>query len=137
MQHTLPNLSSRRQIHHTGRLDVVGIGEDLFAKRRVFITDFVNKLQRRSRLARAKFHTLIKKTSNATEKEEDLVAVVAKHTSKLDAAAAKSTVFFDEVSTFQCELGATSKRKLQMGIIGAVEGHIFATAKADLEQVHQ
>ena len=128
-KHTLPNFSSRREIHHTGRLDVVGI----VSRREGFLSRPSSISYRRSsRLGRATVHTLIKKTSNATQEEEDLLAVVAKLTSKLEAVAAISIVFFDdEVSTFQWELGATSKTQLQMGIIRAVEGHIFDTAKAD------
>ena len=138
LQHTLPNFSSQRQIHHIGRLDVVGIGEDLFEKRRVFLSRTSSiSYRRKSLLGRATFHTPIKKASNPTQKD-DLVEVIAKHTSKLEAAAARSIVSFDdEVSAFQWELGAASKRQLQNGIIRAVEGHIFAKAKADLEQVHQ
>ena len=83
-------------------------------------------------------HTVVKKTSNATPKEEDLVAVAAKHTSKNEEVAARSIVLVDdEVSTCQWELGATSHWHLQMGTMRAVGGKFFATAEADLEQAHQ
>merc|ERR1712227_879743 len=73
-------------------------------------------------------------TSKATEKKEDLEADVAKHSSKLETAVARSTVLDGEISALQSELGALSKRQLQMDTMRADERQIFAKAKVDLEQ---
>ena len=72
--------------------------------------------------------------SKATEKEEDLEADVAKHSSKLEAAVARSTILDGETSALQLELGVLSNRQLQMDIMCLVERHILAKVKADLEQ---
>ena len=124
LRNTLPNFSSR-QIHHTGRRDFVGIGEDIFAKRRVFSTNSTTGCTRRIRLSRATFHTVIKKTSNATQKEDDLAAVVAKHTSKHATVAAKFVKLDGELSTRQSRLGALSKYQSQMDNTRALQWEIL------------
>ena len=61
--------------------------------------------------------------------EEDLVANAAKHCSKLEPVAARSVIFNVDISTLQSELGALSKKQLQMDTVRADERN-FAT-KAD------
>ena len=53
-----------------------------------------------------------RQTSKATLKEEDLVADVAKHSSKVYAAAARSTMRDGEISALQSELAPATKRQL-------------------------
>ena len=72
--------------------------------------------------------------SKATEKKEDLEPDVAKLSSKLEAAVARSTVPNGEISALHSELGAVLKRQWQMHTVHADERNVFATAKADLEQ---
>ena len=81
-----------------------------------------------------------KKTSNATqEEEEDLVAVVAKHTSEQEAVAAMFVILDVEISTLHSTFGALSKSQPQVALskpqpqmdtVRAVEGKFFATAKS-------
>ena len=71
------------------------------------------QVRRRSCLGRATLQVVIKKTSNATQKELDLVAVVAEHTSKHEAVAATFIILDGEISTPQSRLGALSKKQLQ------------------------
>ena len=52
----------------------------------------------------------------------------------LVAAVARSTVLDAEFSALQSELGALSKRQLQMDTMHTFNGTFFAKAKADLEQ---
>ena len=72
--------------------------------------------------------------SEATEKKEDLEADVAKHSSKLEAAVARSTVLDGEISALQSELSVLLNRQLQMDIMCAVERYILAKVTADLDR---
>ena len=63
-------------------------------------------------------------TSKTTEKKEDREAHVAKHSSKLDTAMARSIVLDVEISTLQSKLSVLLNRQLQMDIMCAVERYI-------------
>ena len=78
-----------------------GADGDPFVKLKDLITDLISRLQ-----AEASFETNQKsycdeEMSKATEKEEDLEADVAKHSSKLEAAVARSIDPDDEISALQ------------------------------------
>ena len=62
-----------------------------------------------------------------------LEADIVKHSSKLETVS-RSTILVGEISALQSELGALSKRLLQMDTMRSDERQIFAKAKADLEQ---
>ena len=63
----------------------------------------------------------MKKTSKATQKEENPVAFVAKHTSKLEAVAGTFVILDGEISTAQLRLGVLPKKQLQVDTMRAVE----------------
>ena len=110
LQKTLPNFSSRRKIHHTGRRVFVEIGEDPFTTRKGLSRTSSTSCVRRLRMRRATLHAVMKKTSNAIQKEEVLVAVVAKHTFKHHAVAAMFVILDGEISTSQQLKGHSSPR---------------------------
>ena len=63
-----------------------------------------------------------------------LGADVAKHSSKLEAAVARTIVLDGEISTLQSELSVLLNRQLQMDIMCAVERYILAKVTADLDR---
>ena len=111
-----------------------GSGDDPFVKVKGLITDLINRLQAEASSEASHKSYCDEETSKATEKKEDLEGDVAKHSSKLEAAVARSTVLDGEISALQLELGALSKRQLQLDTMRADERDVFAKAKANLEQ---
>jgi len=111
-----------------------GSGEDPFAKVKGLITDLISRLQAEASSEANHKAYCDEETSKANEKKEDLEADIAKHSSKLETAVSRSTILDGEISALQSELGALSKRQLQMDTMRADERQIFAKAKADLEQ---
>jgi len=111
-----------------------GSGEDPFAKVKGLITDLISRLQAEASSEASHKAYCDEETSKANEKKEDLEAQIAKHSSKLETAVSRSTILDGEISALQSELGALSKRQLQMDTMRADERQIFAKAKADLEQ---
>jgi len=111
-----------------------GSGEDPFAKVKGLITDLISRLQAEASSEASHKAYCDEETSKANEKKEDLEAEIAKHSSKLETAVSRSTILDGEISALQSELGALSKRQLQMDTMRADERQIFAKAKADLEQ---
>ena len=110
-----------------------GAGDDPFVKG--LITDLINRLQ-----AEASFETNQQSycdggMSKASEKKEDLEADVAKHSSKLEAAVARSIVLDGDISTLQSELGVLSNRQLHMYIMCAVERYILAKVIPFVEKI--
>merc|ERR1712012_1154399 len=98
------------------------------------ITDLINRLQAEASSEASHKSYCDEETSKANEKKEDLEAEIAKHSSKLETAVSRSTILDGEISALQSELGALSKRQLQMDTMRADERDVFAKAKADLEQ---
>merc|ERR1712064_21522 len=111
-----------------------GAGDDPFVKVKGLITDLINRLQAEASSESSHKSYCDEETSKANEKKEDLEAEIAKHSSKLETAVSRSTILDGEISALQSELGALSKRQLQMDTMRADERQIFAKAKADLEQ---
>jgi len=111
-----------------------GAGEDPFAKVKGLITELINRLQEEASSEASHKAYCDEETSKASEKKGDLEAEIAKHSAKLEAAVARSTILDGEISALQSELGALSRRQLQLDTMRADERKIFATAKADLEQ---
>ena len=112
-----------------------GAGEDPFVKVKGLITDLINRLQAEASSEASHKSYCDEETSKATEKKEDLEADVAKHSSKLEASVARSTVLDGEISALQSELGALSKEAAcKWTPCVQMNDNIFAKAKADLEQ---
>merc|ERR1719329_1033839 len=66
-------------------------------------------------------------------KKTELEGAIAKLSSKIDLAAAKSAGLKEDVKELQAELAALSKQQAEMDRIRAEEKAAFDTAKADLE----
>merc|ERR1719327_1217248 len=71
--------------------------------------------------------------SKTEAKKSELEGVVAKLTSKIDLAAAKSAELKEEVKVLESELAAIAKQQAEMDAIRAEEKAAYDTAKADLE----
>ena len=97
------------------------------------ITDLINRLQAEASSETNQKSYCDEEMSKATEKE-DVEADVAKHSSKLEAAVARSVALDGEISALQSDLGVLSNRQLHMDIMCAVERYILAKVKADFEQ---
>ena len=76
-----------------------GAGDDPFVKG--LITDLINRLQAEASSETNQKSYCDEEMSKATEKKEDLKADVAKHSSKLEAAVARSIVLDGEISALQ------------------------------------
>ena len=105
-----------------------------FVKVKDLITDLINRLQAGASSEMNQKSCCDEETSKATEKKEDLEADVAKHSSKLEAAVARSIVLDGEISALQSELGVLLNRQLQMDIMCAVERYILAKVTADFDR---
>merc|ERR1719324_1633391 len=71
--------------------------------------------------------------SKTEAKKSELEGVIAKLTSKIDLAAAKSAELKEEVKTLQAELATIAKQQAEMDSIRAEEKAAYDTAKAELE----
>merc|ERR1711862_430137 len=71
--------------------------------------------------------------AKTTENKEELEAVVAKLTSKVDKASARSIELKDEVKEAQDDLAAMAKEQAKMDEIRRDENAAYTKAKADLE----
>eukprot|EP00450_Noctiluca_scintillans_P002421 CAMPEP_0194482150 /NCGR_PEP_ID=MMETSP0253-20130528/4235_1 /TAXON_ID=2966 /ORGANISM="Noctiluca scintillans" /LENGTH=688 /DNA_ID=CAMNT_0039321673 /DNA_START=47 /DNA_END=2116 /DNA_ORIENTATION=+ len=111
-----------------------GAGEDPFLKVKDLITDLITRLQAESSSETSHKSYCDEEMAKSAEKKEDLEAEFAKHSSKLEAAVAKSNTLDAEVSELQADLGALSSQQLKMDMMRADERKIFGTAKEDLEQ---
>ena len=110
-----------------------GADDDAFVKVKNLIMDFSRLQAEASSETNQKSHC-DEETSKATEMKEHLGADVAKHSSKLEAAVARSIVLAGEISTLQSELSVLLNRQLQMDIMCAVERYILAKVTADLDR---
>ena len=72
--------------------------------------------------------------AKSTEKKEDLEAQVAKHSSKLESAVARSNTLDGKVAELQADLGALAARQMKMETLRGEERKILATASEDLER---
>ena len=72
--------------------------------------------------------------AKSTEKKEDLEAQVAKHSSKLESAVARSNTLDGKVAELQADLGALAAQQLKMETLRGEERKILATASEDLER---
>merc|ERR1719383_506240 len=111
-----------------------GAGEDPFAKVKELITELINRLQSEASSEASHKSYCDDELTKAQQLKMDLQTQVATHSSKLEAAVAKSSVLDGEVAELQADLGALSAQQLKMDAMRADERKIFATTKEDLEQ---
>ena len=78
-----------------------GADGDPFVKVKDLITDLISRLQAEASSETNQKSYCDEEMSKATEKKEDLEADVAKHSSKLEAAVARSIDLDDEISALQ------------------------------------
>ena len=69
--------------------------------------------------------------AKSTEKKEDLEAQVAKHSSKLESAVARSNTLDGKVAELQADLGALAAQQLKMETLRGEERKILATATVE------
>ena len=110
-----------------------GADDDPFVQVKV-IMDLISLLQAEASSEANQKSYCDEETSKTTEKKEDLEADVAKHSSKHEAAVARSIVLDGEISTLQSELSVLLNRQLQMDIMCGVERYILDKVTADLDR---
>jgi len=109
-------------------------GDDVFAKVKGLIQDMIDKLLKEAAEEATEKAFCDEEMAKTKEKKEDLESDIAKLTSKIDVAAARSAKLKDEVKTLQEELAALAKLQADMDKTRAEENAAFVQAKADLEQ---
>jgi len=109
-------------------------GDDVFAKVKGLIQDMIDKLLKEAAEEATEKAFCDEEMAKTKEKKEDLESDIAKLTSKIDIAAARSAKLKDEVKTLQEELAALAKLQAEMDATRTEESAAFVQAKADLEQ---
>jgi len=109
-------------------------GDDVFAKVKGLIQDMIAKLLKEAAEEATEKAFCDEEMAKTKEKKEDLESDIAKLTSKIDIAAARSAKLKDEVKTLQEELAALAKLQAEMDATRTEESAAFVQAKADLEQ---
>jgi peptidoglycan hydrolase CwlO-like protein len=107
-------------------------GEDPFVKVKGLITDLIAKLTAEAEAAATEKAWCDEQMAKTEEKQTELEEDVAKLTTKIDKASAKSASLKDEVKVLQAELAALAKSQAEMDSIRAEEHSDFEVAKADL-----
>jgi len=107
--------------------------DDVFAKVKGLIVDMIAKLEAEAKAEATEKAYCDDEMSKTEEKKGDLEAVVAKLTSKIDLAAAKSAELKDEVKVLQAELAKLAKTQAEMDSIRSEEKAAYDTAKSELE----
>ena len=111
-----------------------GADDDPFVKVKDLVMELISMLQAKALSEANQKSYCDEETSKTTEKKEDLEADVAKHSSKLEAAVARSIALDGEISTLQSELSVLLNRQLQMDIMCAVERYILARVTSDIDR---
>merc|ERR1719510_73998 len=108
--------------HHSAALDqlasrisaVIRFGKDPFAKVKGLIQDMIIKLEAEAQAAATEKAWCDEQTAKTEEKKNELDAEIAKLTSKIDVAAARSASLKGEVRGLQAELMALAKLQAEM-----------------------
>jgi uncharacterized phage infection (PIP) family protein YhgE len=109
-------------------------GDDVFAKVKGLIQDMIDRLLKEAAAEATEKAFCDDEMAKTEEKKGDLEADIAKLTSKIDLAAARSAKLKEEVKTLQEELAALAKLQAEMDKTRQEENAAFIQAKADLEQ---
>ena len=96
--------------------------------------DLIERLQKEASAETSHKAYYHKKMAKSTEKKEDLEGQVAKHSSKLESAVARSNTLAGEVAELPADLCAVAAQQLKMDTLRGEERKIFATAREDLKQ---
>jgi len=108
-------------------------GDDVFAKVKALITDMVSKLEAEAKSEATEKAYCDEELAKTEAKKGELDSAIAKLTSKIDLAAAKSAGLKEDVKTLQAELATLAKEQAEMDSIRAEEKAAYDQAKAELE----
>merc|ERR1711879_1044637 len=108
-------------------------GADPFAKVKNLITEMISKLEAEADAEAQEKAWCDEQIAKTEEKRSDLEADIAKLTSKIDVAAAKSADLKSQVKKLQAELAALAKLQAEMDKLRQESHAAFVQAKADLE----
>merc|ERR1712127_814889 len=109
-------------------------GDDVFAKIKGLIQDMIAKLEREAGDEATEKAYCDEQIAKTEFKKGELEDDVAKQTSRIDRAAARSTQLKGEIKDLQLELAALAKDQAEMDKIRMEENSAYKQAKADLEQ---
>jgi len=109
-------------------------GADPFAKVKGLISDMINKLTKEAESEATEKAYCDEQMSKTEAKKAELEAGIAKLTTKIDKAAAKSASLKGEVKELQSELAALAKQQSEMDSVRRESHEDYSTAKSDLEQ---
>merc|ERR1719230_529278 len=107
--------------------------DDVFAKVKGLIVDMIAKLEAEAKADATEKAYCDDEMSKTEEKKAEREMVIAKLTSKIDLASAKSAELKAEVKVLQAELAKLAKEQAEMDSIRAEEKAAYDTAKAELE----
>merc|ERR1711865_949294 len=108
-------------------------GDDVFAKVKGLITDMISKLESEAKSEATEKAYCDEELAKTEAKKGELDSEIAKLTSKIDLASAKSAGLKEDVKTLGAELATLAKEQAEMDSIRAEEKAAFDTAKAELE----
>merc|ERR1719188_2532692 len=109
-------------------------GSDPFVKVKGLIQDMIIKLESEAHAAATEKAWCDEQMAKTEEKKSELDEDIAKLTSKIDVAAARSTSLKAEVKELQGELAALAKLQAEMDKIRAETNADYLKAKAELEE---
>merc|ERR1719265_1535884 len=109
-------------------------GDDPFAKVKGLISDMIAKLEKEAEAEATEKAYCDEQMAKTEAKKQDLDSTIAKLTSKIDQAAARSASLKEEVVELEEELAALAKMQAEMDKIRAEQHADYTVAKAELEQ---
>merc|ERR1712039_909007 len=108
-------------------------GDDPFVKVRGLISDMISKLQAEAQAEATEKAWCDEQLAKTEQKQTELEEDIAKLTSKIDTAAARSAGLKQDVKDLQAELAALAKLQAEMDKIRTESHAAYVQAKADLE----
>merc|ERR1712039_151367 len=108
-------------------------GDDPFVKVRGLISDMISKLEAEAHAEASEKAYCDEQMAKTEEKQTELEDDIAKLTSKIDTAAARSAGLKEDVKELQAELAALAKLQAEMDKIRSESHADYVQAKADLE----
>jgi len=108
-------------------------GDDGFAKVKGLISDMITKLESEAKSEATEKAYCDEEMAKTEAKKSELEGVIARLTSKIELAAAKSAELKADVKTLEGELATLAKQQAEMDTIRAEEKGAYDKAKAELE----
>merc|ERR1712113_964794 len=108
-------------------------GDDPFVKVRGLVSDMISKLEAEAQAEATEKAYCDEQMAKTEAKKAELEEDIAKLTSKIDTAAARSAGLKEEVNDLQAELAALAKLQAEMDQIRTESHAAYVQAKADLE----